>query len=133
MQARAFANVDSMAGGRLTIIYADDDDLVREVVSQGLAEENVDVHACSDGDEVLALCAQINPDTVLLDLNMPRLDGLKAARELRKDPRFRAVRLVAITGRGTWDLRRKAVDAGFDEFLVKPAPIATLVRALRPA
>jgi CheY-like chemotaxis protein len=133
LHGRAFANVGRMAGGRLTIVYADDDDLVREVVAQGLTEEDIDVHACADGDEVMALCTQINPDTVLLDLNMPRLDGLKTARQLRDDPRFSGLRLVAITGRGTWDLRRKAADAGFDEFLTKPVPITTLVRALAPA
>ena len=115
---------------RLTIVYADDDDLVRDTISRLLIEEGIDVHACEGGAQAIALCQELNPDAVLLDLNMPDLDGLETARELRRIPATRALRLVALTGRGTWDLRNKATDAGFDEFLIKPASTAALVRAL---
>ncbi len=82
--------------------------------------------------EAIELCRQIKPDVVLLDLNMPDLDGLATARAVRRDPKLAHLRLVALTGRGTWELRRKAIEAGFDEFLVKPVPVATLIKALRP-
>jgi CheY-like chemotaxis protein len=118
---------------RFSIVYADDDDLVREVVTQALVEEGIDVHSCEGGAEALELCRQIEPDAVLLDLNMPDLDGLETARAIRRDPKITHLRLIALTGRGTWELRRKAIEAGFDEFLVKPVPVATLIRALRPA
>jgi CheY-like chemotaxis protein len=114
-------------------VYADDDALVRDVVTQALVEEGVDVHACESGTEALELCRELGPDAVLLDLNMPDVDGLETARAIRRDPRLMHLRLVALTGRGTWELRRKAIDAGFDEFLVKPVPVATLIVALRPA
>jgi CheY-like chemotaxis protein len=118
---------------RFSIVYADDDALVRDVVTQTLVEEGVDVHACEGGAEALELCRQLDPDAVLLDLNMPDLDGLETARAIRRDPKLTHLRLVALTGRGTWELRRKAIEAGFDEFLVKPVPVATLITALRPA
>jgi CheY-like chemotaxis protein len=118
---------------RFSIVYADDDALVRDVVTQALVEEGVDVHACEGGAEALELCRQIEPDAVLLDLNMPDLDGLATARAIRRDPGLAHLRLIALTGRGTWELRRKAIEAGFDEFLVKPVPVATLIKALRPA
>lgn len=121
-----------IANSRLTVVYADDDDLVRETISRLLADEGIDVHACEGGAEALALCTQMNPDVVLLDLNMPRPDGLETARQLRSNPHCGALRLVALTGRGTWELRKKAMDAGFDEFLVKPIPVTNLIRALRP-
>ena len=114
------------------IVYADDDDLVRNVVTQALIEEGIDVHDCASGAEAIALCRQIVPDAVLLDLNMPDLDGLATARAVRRDPKLAHLRLVALTGRGTWELRRKAIEAGFDEFLVKPVPVASLIKALRP-
>jgi CheY-like chemotaxis protein len=122
-----------VGSSRFAIVYADDDALVRDVVTQALVEEGVDVHACEGGAEALVLCRELGPDAVLLDLNMPELDGLATARAIRRDPRLTHLRLVALTGRGTWELRRKAIDAGFDEFLVKPVPIATLIAALRPA
>lgn len=120
-----------MNARRLTVVYADDDDLVRETISELLTHEGIDVHSCADGAEVISLCEQMDPDVVLLDLNMPGVDGLKAARHLRRTLVDRPVRLVAFTGQGTWDLRKKAMDAGFDEFLTKPVSTDALVRALR--
>jgi two-component system CheB/CheR fusion protein len=60
------------------------------------------------------------PDVILLDLNMQGLDGLHVAQRLRRDPRFKPVRIVAITGLGQEEDRRKSREAGFDEHLVKP-------------
>lgn len=120
----------SMAPRPLTVVYADDDDLVRDTISRLLIEEGIEVHACEGGVEAIALCQELHPDAVLLDLNMPDPNGLDTARELRRIPVTRAMRLVALTGRGTWDLRNKATDAGFDEFLIKPISTGALVRAL---
>jgi CheY-like chemotaxis protein len=120
-----------MGNARTVIVYADDDDLVRNVVTQALIEEGMDVHDCAGGSEAVALCRQIVPDAVLLDLNMPDVDGLAAARELRRDPLTCNLRLVALTGRATSGLRSKAADAGFDECLVKPIPVTALADALR--
>ena len=120
-----------MKNQRLTIVYADDDDLVRNVLTQALVEEGIDVYACANGLEALAACKEIDPDAVVLDLNMPDLDGLETARALRRNATTSHLRLVALTGRGTLLLRSKAAHAGFDEFLVKPIPVAQLVSALR--
>ena len=120
-----------MNARRLTVVYADDDELVLETISELLTHEGLDVHACADGAEVFSLCEQVDPDTVLLDLNMPGIDGLKVARQLRRMLVDRPLRLVALTGHGSWELRKKAMDAGFDEFLTKPVSINALVRALR--
>jgi CheY-like chemotaxis protein len=119
-----------MAARRLMVVYADDDDLVREALTRLLIEEKIDVRACNGGAEAIELCRQLNPDAVLLDLNMPDPDGLETARRLRRNPGGEALRLIALTGRGTWDLRQKAMDAGFDDFLTKPVPAAVLIRTL---
>ena len=118
---------------RMTLVYADDDDLVRAAVTDMLVAQGLDVHACADGDEALALCRQMEPDAVLLDLNMPEMNGLQVARELRAHAGSRPVRLVAMTGRNSDELRKKAFDAGFDEFLSKPASLAAILDALRPS
>jgi len=120
-----------MENQRLTVVYADDDDLVRETISTLLTDEGLDVHACESVAEAILLCEQMDPDAVLLDLNMPEVDGLEAARKLRRKPENRKLRIVALTGGGTGDLRRKAKEAGFDEFLTKPVATDVLVRALR--
>lgn len=120
-----------MGNPRIVIVYADDDDLVRTVVTQALIEEGIDVHDCASGSEAVALCRQLVPDAVLLDLNMPEVDGLTVARELRGDPLTHGLRLVALTGRATTGLRTKVAQAGFDECLVKPIPARELADALR--
>jgi CheY-like chemotaxis protein len=121
-----------MGGKRLRIVYADDDELMRTTVTDALVEEGIEVHSCDDGAGVAALCAEVRPHAVLLDINMPLVGGLEAARLLRSDIQNALLRLVAITGQGTWDLRREAMEAGFDEFLIKPAGVAALVKALQP-
>lgn len=112
------------------VIYADDDELIRSTVTNALKEEGVEVHTCADGADVLELCGAVNPDAVLLDLHMPIIGGLETARRLRRDVRNADLRIVAITGKGTWELRREAIEAGFDEFLIKPIGIAALLKAL---
>ena len=104
---------------------------MREAITDALTQEGVDVHICGDGTEALALCEQIHPDAVLLDLNMPEVTGLEIARRLRRDAKHAGLRLVALTGHGSWELRKKAMDAGFDEFLSKPVGTDVLLRALR--
>ena len=96
-----------------------------------LSADGMSVRACAGGEEAIALCQQGSPDVVLLDIHMPGIDGVETARRLRSDPVTRALRLVALTGDGTWNLLKKAMDAGFDEFLSKPIPAYVLLRALR--
>jgi|SRR5690348_5607156 CheY-like chemotaxis protein len=120
-----------MEAPRLKVVYADDDALMRQGVSRLLAAEGMAVRACASGAEAIALCQQCSPDAVLLDIHMPGIDGVETARRLRSNPVTGTLRLVALTGRGTWDLRKKAMDAGFDEFLSKPIPADALLRALR--
>jgi len=120
----------SMDKRRLTVVYADDDDLVRKAIGELLLFEGLDVHVCANGADALHLCGLLDPDAVLLDLNMPGVDGLEVARKLRNHD-DRRLWLVAFTGKGTAELRKEAMDAGFDEFLTKPVRTQVLVDALR--
>jgi CheY-like chemotaxis protein len=113
-----------------TLVFADDDDLVRLVVTEALLDAGVEVHAVPDGIAAVQLCRELAPETVLLDLDMPGMDGFEAARQIRAAECTR--RLVALTGRPTHDACRKAEAAGFDEVLTKPISAALLMRALFP-
>jgi CheY-like chemotaxis protein len=74
-----------------------------------------------DGVAALAAAQDFRPDTVILDLGMPRLDGLEAAKRLRALPGGRRMRLIAMTGWGQEADRQRTREAGFDLHLVKPA------------
>ena len=118
-------------GDIFTVVYVDDDDLVRQTIADSLCAAGLEVRACRDGLEALDACEAKRPDAVLLDLNMPGLDGFEVAVRLRANPLLKGLRIVALTGRSTWDAKMKAMTAGCDEFLSKPTTQAELVRALR--
>jgi CheY-like chemotaxis protein len=83
-----------------------------------------------DGLDALEIAEGYRPDLILLDIGMPRLDGYETARRIRERPWGKRVRLVALTGWGNDDDRRKSVDAGFDSHIVKPIEPTALERLL---
>jgi CheY-like chemotaxis protein len=85
-----------------------------------------DARVARDGAEALALAEDFRPEVALLDIGMPRVDGYAAARALRERPWARTLRLVAITGWGQDEDRRRSREAGFDAHLVKPVELAAL-------
>jgi CheY-like chemotaxis protein len=84
-----------------------------------------------DGPSVLAAALAFRPDVVLLDIGLPGMDGYEVAQALRAEPRLGRVTLIALTGWGAEDDRRKALAAGFDHHLTKPVDLAVLEDMLR--
>jgi CheY-like chemotaxis protein len=85
-----------------------------------------DVQIVHDGPAALAAIENYRPDVVLLDIGMPGMDGFEVAKRVRARDEFASVALIALTGWGQKDDRRRTQEAGFDHHLVKPADIATL-------
>jgi len=108
------------------------DDNVDAAVSLAalLRREGHEVAIGHDGWEALEEVPRFRPDVVILDLGMPGLDGIEAARRLRDMPEGRALRLVALTGWGQTADQQRTREAGFDRHLVKPAEREELLRAL---
>lgn len=86
------------------------------------------VDVAHDGHAALRVAEQVTPEIVLLDIGLPGLDGYEVATRLRAAPSTTGALLVALTGLSDDGDRRKAHDAGFDEFLTKPAGAADLER-----
>ncbi len=84
-----------------------------------------------DGLEALGRAAEFQPDIVLLDIGMPRLDGYGTARAMRAEPWGRDLTLVALTGWGQPKDRDRTVEAGFDAHLVKPVATEKLMEIIR--
>jgi CheY-like chemotaxis protein len=79
-----------------------------------------------DGASALALLDTFKPDVVLLDIGMPGMDGYDVARRIRSERAFDRVLLVALTGYGQEEDRRRCAEAGFDHHLVKPLEVTQL-------
>ncbi|MEO7338406.1 MAG: ATP-binding protein, partial [Caldimonas sp.] len=88
------------------------------------------VHVAYDGAQALAMAHDIKPDVVLLDLGMPMLNGFDACREIRRSPWGQEVILIAQTGWGQEEDRRRTREAGFDHHVLKPIDPAALVELL---
>jgi CheY-like chemotaxis protein len=80
--------------------------------------------------DALERVTAFRPDVVLLDIGLPGMDGYEVAQKIRELPGLRDIRLVAVTGYGRSDDRRRARDAGFDDHLTKPVEFAVLDRTI---
>jgi two-component system cell cycle response regulator DivK len=108
------------------ILIADDQPVGRELLRTILESVGYEVSEAADGVEALALARSFEPDLILLDIHMPLRDGISVVRELRADPRFASVPVIAVTATAMKGDRQKGLEAGFSEYMTKPVPIATL-------
>ena len=113
----------------MRVLVVDDDQDVRDSLRRSLAFEGYTVTTAADGEEALAAVAADVPDVIVLDLQMPRLDGLETCRRLRE--RGDDVAVLMLTARdGTRD-RVTGLDAGADDYLPKPFALEELFARLR--
>jgi len=87
----------------------------------------------SDGREALQKIRETRPDVVLLDIQMPEMDGYAVLREIRSDPALHGLRVVALTAFAMQGDRERALEASFDDYLTKPVSVAQLKAQLEPA
>lgn len=119
----------SMTTARDILIVDDNDDIVR-ATSILITVLGATPHVATSGADAIDLARKLKPIAVLLDINMPKLDGYEVCRQLR-EMYGSDVRLVAYTGFGKQEDKRRALEAGFDQHITKPAHSDTLARALR--
>jgi signal transduction histidine kinase len=115
---------------RRRILVADDNIDAVESLALLLQLAGHDVRVAHDGIETLAVANEFEPEVVLLDLGMPKMDGYETARRLRQESWGRNATLVALTGWGQQRDRERTAEAGFDVHLVKPIGEAELFRAV---
>jgi signal transduction histidine kinase/CheY-like chemotaxis protein len=115
---------------RQRILVVDDNVDAAESLGTMLAYSGHDVRVAHGGVEALTAAREFSPNVMILDLGMPEMDGYAVARAVRSDPRFSATRLIALSGYGQPDDRRRTADVGFDEHLVKPVEHDVLNAAL---
>ena len=102
------------------ILLADDNVDFAESLAAVLASHGHDVRVAHDGAEALAMAQRFNPQFAFLDIGMPKVHGYEVARRLREQASTAECVLVAVTGWGQEDDKRRARDAGFDRHLTKP-------------
>jgi PAS domain S-box-containing protein len=102
------------------ILVVDDNRDAAESLATMLRLMGHEVRTACDGETGVAIAAEFRPEVILMDLGMPRMDGFEAARRIRSEPWGSGPLLVALTGWGADDDRKRTQEAGFDRHLVKP-------------
>ncbi|WP_431984193.1 response regulator transcription factor [Streptomyces qinglanensis] len=127
--APAPGNGTGNAAGKQTVLVVDDEPAVRDALRRSLSFEGYATRLAADGAEALEKVAEYQPDLVVLDVLMPRMDGLTAARRLRAAGQ--RVPVLMLTARDTVGDRVTGLDAGADDYLVKPFELDELLARVR--
>lgn len=110
---------DGIGPGRRVLVVDDNLDSAETIALMAQLWGH-DVRTAHDGQSALTTAADYRPEVVLLDIGLPGMDGFEVARKLREQEWMDGVMLVAMTGYGQEEDRRRSKDAGFDHHMVKP-------------
>jgi two-component system cell cycle response regulator DivK len=113
------------------ILVAEDNLPSRELMREILETCGYEVIEAEDGQQALDKLQQTEPDLVLLDIQMPVLDGYAVVRRLRQTPRFANLKILALTAYAMQGDREKVLAAGFDGYLTKPIDTVALAKHIR--
>ena len=104
----------------LTILLVEDDEDTRYLMRLELERRGYRLIEAEDGEKAVALAQQEHPDIILMDISLPRMDGLEATKLIRNHDRMHAIPVVAVTAHQESDFREEAKASGFDAYVTKP-------------
>jgi chemosensory pili system protein ChpA (sensor histidine kinase/response regulator) len=117
---------------RTFALVVDDSITVRRVTQRLLERNGMRVVTAKDGVDAMSLLQENLPDVILLDIEMPRMDGYEVAAHVRNDPRLKHIPIVMITSRVSEKHRARAIELGVDDYLGKPYQESQLLDAIEP-
>lgn len=115
------------------VLIAEDSSVIQNLTKKILQIQNYEIYSAKNGVQVLAMLDKENFDIILMDINMPQMDGMECARQIRKlsDPKKSAVPIVAITGNAMNYSKEEFQAAGINEYLQKPLNFDSLVETVK--
>lgn len=117
-----------MAGKK--ILIADDEPDILEMLEYALQRDGFDVIKANDGEETIRKAAKHSPDIILLDIMMPKMDGIEVCRHLRHDPQFENTIILILTARSEEYSEVAGFEAGADDYVTKPVKLRSLLSRL---
>ena len=109
------------------ILLVEDNEMNRDILSRRLARRGYEVAIAIDGQEALELASSTSPDLILMDMNLPTLDGWEATRRLRARAETAAIPVIALTAHAMSGDREEALEAGCDDYDTKPIELERLL------
>lgn len=117
----------------VTILIVDDNEDTRTLFTDFLVFHGYEVMTACDGEEALLLITERRPALVLMDVALPRMDGLEATRRLKADPATASLPVLALTAHALEDDRTRAEGIGFHAYITKPVEPADVLEHIRAA
>lgn len=114
-----------------TILVVDDEQDLLDLIEYNLQKEDFDVLKAENGQEGIYLTKKNKPDLVLLDIMMPRMDGLEVCEQLRKDPETKQIPIIFLTARGDEKTEIEGLDRGADDYITKPISTTKLISRIK--
>jgi len=115
----------------IKILIVDDDPDIRDVLKLTLSEENYELLEARDGEEALKIIHENQPDLILLDYKIPKIDGREVCRRIKKDLLLRHLPIIMVTGKGDISDKVDGIEAGADDYVVKPFEPKELLARIR--
>ena len=116
---------------RKNILIVEDEKDIIEVLRYYLEKENYRIHVAQDGFNALELASKIIPNLILLDLMLPRLDGIETCRRLKADERLRDIPVIMVTAKAEEADKIKGLEIGADDYVTKPFSAKELVARVK--
>ncbi len=115
----------------MRVLVAEDNLLNVEMVKDLLELEGHTVEVAHDGRQAVEMARRLSPDVVLMDVHMPRLDGIEATRLLQQDPATCSIPVIALTASAMPDEQRQVLEAGCIGHIAKPIDVPTLTQEIK--
>jgi len=112
------------------ILLVEDNELNRDMLSRRLVRRGYEVEIAVDCREGLSMASASSPDLILLDLSLPEMDGWEVLRRLKQDPKMKSIPVVALTAHALVTDRNRALEAGFDDYDIKPVEMPRLLQKM---
>lgn len=115
------------AAAMACILLVEDNELNRDMLSRRLTRRGFEMIVAEDGKQGLHLADTSSPDLILLDLGLPEMDGWEVLRRLKSNPRMKRIPVLALTAHALVTDRNRALEAGFDDYDIKPIEMPRLL------
>ncbi len=125
------SETESGSSSRARVLIVDDDDNTLEILQRWLAKEGYTTVSASDGQECLDILEKDTFDIVLLDVMMPKVDGLQVCERMRENPSWRSTPVILLTAKDDMETRTRGMALGVSEYLTKPINKVELYARLR--
>jgi CheY-like chemotaxis protein len=115
----------------VNVLVVEDNEMNRDMLSRRLKRRGYEVHTAVDGFDALKNVAKLQPEIILMDMNLPGLDGWETTKRIKADPDFSSIKIIALTAHAMGEDRQRAFDVGCDDFDVKPIDFKRLISKIQ--